>query len=340
MGALSNYAIERFYLHYLNDSGKNVQAEIFTAQNIFLNWYKSSFVNKIIFRLGIQSVYGMINDRLKEKVVQFQPDILFIFKGMEIFPSTLEWSAKRGIKLINYNPDNPFIFSGRGSGNKNITKSIGLFDYHFTYDSSIQRKIKSDYNLPVEKLPFGFDFPEDLYNEFGDLDEINKLCFLGNPDKHRAAFIQFLAEKGVKVDVFGHKWSKFVNNGNVTAFGPVYGDDFWKTLHKYRVQLNLMRPHNPGSHNMRSFEIPAAGGIMLAPYTEDHAAFFQKNTEVFLFEDKLDCLKKINYILSLPRESADKIRKAARERSIGSGYSYCARTKQILRFFEEIVNDK
>ena len=56
----------------------------------------------------------------------------------------------------------------------------------------------------------------------------------------------------------------------------VESSDFWKVLRKYRVQLNLMRPHNLDSHNMRSIEVPAVGGIGLFPDTPDHERFFEK----------------------------------------------------------------
>jgi hypothetical protein len=113
-------------------------------------------------------------------------------------------------------------------------------------------------------LPFGFELSDKLFKECSEQDEVMKLCFLGNPDKERVQFIEQLANS-LPIGVYGNDWNKHTIHSNITCFGPVYRDGFWKTLYRYRVQLNLMRPHNPASHNMRSFEIPAVGGIGLYP---------------------------------------------------------------------------
>jgi spore maturation protein CgeB len=135
-GAISNYAIERHFLKHFKDIGLIV--EVFAAQNIFLDYYSKSLFNKLLFRAGHESIYKKINLDLRKKVEEFGPDVFFVFKGMEIYPSTLQWIKSRGVKLVNYNPDNPFIFSGRGSGNKNVTDSISIFDLHLTYDTTVQ----------------------------------------------------------------------------------------------------------------------------------------------------------------------------------------------------------
>jgi len=133
-GAGKAPAIERYYIKHLNELG--VETELFAAQDIFFQQYGKSLVNKILFKAGLSTIYREINDLFREKVKQASPDIIWVFKGMEIFPETLRWAKKEGIKLVNYNADNPFIFSGKGSGNKNVTGSIGLYDLHMTYDKA------------------------------------------------------------------------------------------------------------------------------------------------------------------------------------------------------------
>ena len=99
----------------------------------------------------------------------------------------------------------------------------------------------------------------------------------------------------------------------------MYDRVFWKTLRKYRVQLNLMRPHNPDTHNMRSFEVPGVGGIQLAPDTDDHKTYFEPGKEIFLYKNLEECTSQIKKILALNTEDARKIRDHARMRSIDSG---------------------
>lgn len=322
------YAIENYYVKYLREYGINVFH--FPSQNLFLDHYSKNIFNKIIFKAGLSPVYELINNKFKEEVEKFQPDVIWVFKGMEIYPESLQWAKNRNIKLVNYNPDNPFLFSGKGSGNKNITLSLALYNLHLTYNSSVMQQIENKYQLPAALLPFGFEVGAALYNECYGIEEIIKPCFLGNPDIFRAEFIKQLAGLGIKIDVYGHNWPKFIHHPNVSVFNPVYDKVFWKTLRKYRVQLNLMRPHNPESHNMRSFEVPGIGGIQLAPKTEDHESYFKCGNEIFLFSDIEECYYQLKKLLGLPEYEANKIRLNARSRSLNSGYSYAERTGQAL----------
>lgn len=334
VGSDKIWAIERFYYKYFIELG--IQTEFFLAQSMFYDYYQKNLLNKIIFKSGFSSIHKKINKAFRRKVNLVKPDVVFIFKGMEIAPDTLKSIGVLGIKRVNYNPDNPFVFSGKGSGNKNITKSIQLYDLHFTYNTSVKQKLQEDYNVPVKFLPFGFELDELLYIDSTKEKEIVKVCFLGNPDRHRAAFINQLADRGIKIDIYGNDWKKFVNHKNITLFNPVYGNDFWKVLRKYRVQLNLMRIHNPHSHNMRSFEVPGVGGIMVAPDTKEHRSFFEVDKEIFLFNDLQSCIEKINYLLNLNKGDADKIRNNARNKSLTAGYTYRDRSKQVLEALHQL----
>lgn len=332
VGSLSAYAIERHFLKYL---ASYYDLRIFDSKGIFLKYYHKSIWNKILVRLNIGNFYKKINENLIGFFVDFEPDIILVFKGMEIKPSTLKYATSKRIFLVNYNPDNPFIFSGRGSGNSNVKKSISLYDLHITYDAWIKENIEKKYHIPVRLLPFGFEINNLLSQNVTNEKEIKKTCFVGMPDKYRAEFLNKLAESGIEIDVYGLHWSKFLTHKNITVFNPVFDEDLYKTLYKYRVQLNYMRPHNMNSHNMRTFEIPAIGGIQLAPATVDHIKFFNVGKEIFTYSDIYDCTKKIKYLLSLSETDAQLIRKNAKEKSISAKYSYKERAEELFHILKE-----
>src|ERR1700709_454037 len=122
------WSLEKIYYKYLRQL--NIDVELFPAQNYFYNYYNNSIINKISYRTGISGIIHKINKLLIKHIEKFQPDVAWIFKGMEILPSTLELMKKKNIFLVNYNPDNPFIFSGTGSGNDNISKSLSNYNLH------------------------------------------------------------------------------------------------------------------------------------------------------------------------------------------------------------------
>jgi hypothetical protein len=248
---------------------------------------------------------------------------------MEILPKTLLKIRAKGIKLINYNPDNPFFFSGRGSGNKNITNSIDLYDLHLTYNLSVLNQLLA-LGQKAYWLPFGFESDAAVFTECKREVEIVKVCFVGNPDRFRENFLQALADQGIAIDVYGKGWK--VKHPLIERFGPVYGIDYWKTLRKYRIQLNPLRPHNPTSHGMRSFEVPGIGGILLTPDTIEHTQFFLADEEAFYYIDISTCLEKINHLLSLSKLEAELIREKARNRSLSSKYDYNSRALEALDY--------
>ena len=339
VGSLSNYAIERFYLKYLNKNlFDSVECKVFTAQDVFLKFYNRSVINKLAFRIGYRDIYVMINEKLKAELDKYQPDHLLVFKGMEVFPSTLQYAIDRKINIINYNPDNPFIFSGSGSGNENVSESIKMYDLHFSYNLQVRDRIEEDYGIPCGWLPFGFEVDEKVYHHCLSEKEIVKACFIGNPDHIRANFIKEIAEEGIKIDVFGYKWNSFLNHKNITLYNSVFGEEFWKNLHRYRVQLNPLRIHNLNSHAMRSFEVPAIGGIMLAARTAEHEMFFNEFSECFYYDNTVDAIQNIKDILSLTHNEAKEIRNNARQRSLDSYYSYKCRAGQFLSMLNQFKN--
>jgi spore maturation protein CgeB len=334
IGSDKIYAIENFYVKYLREEG--VYVCNFPAQSIFYDYYQKNLFNKLILKIGLSNIYNSINKKFEQQVETIKPDAILLFKGMEIFPQSLKWAQSQGIKLINYNPDNPFLFSGSGSGNKNIKDSIALYDLHLTYNMDVKKEMEAMYRIPTEILPFGFNINDELFKKCCLQQEIIRVCFLGNPDSYRGDFLNQLAKEGIELDVYGNDWHKFVNHPNIKIFVPVYGEDFWLTLRKYRVQLNLMRPHNPDSHNMRSFEVPGVGGIQLAPVTPDHQLYFEAGKEIYLYTDIKESIRQIKKILALSPEEANTIREQARQRSLFSGYSYKDRSKQLLRHIRNL----
>lgn len=334
VGSDKVYAIENLYARYLQAHGAEVYQ--FPAQSLFYDYYQHSILNKLFFKAGLSRILKKVNSQFREKVSSFKPDIVWVFKGMEIFPSSIRWVRQQNIPLANYNPDNPFIFSGKGSGNSYVTDALPLYDLHMTYNLGIQQELKEKFHIPTILLPFGFDLSQELFETCVRQEEINKVCFLGNPDGPRAAFINELAAEGLSIDVYGNNWKDFSRHERITVCPPVYGDEFWKILRRYRVQLNLMRIHNEDSHNMRSFEVPGVGGIMLAPSTTEHRLFFRDQEEVFLFSDVKDCVRQANALLGMDKTQADIVRQKARQRSINDGYSYSSRAKYVFEQFQQL----
>jgi spore maturation protein CgeB len=333
VGGDYTWSIERFYLKHLN-SIKEVKAYLFPAQNHLYAYLDAHIVHKIQHRLGLSGIYKSINRELFQKLEEHKPDILWVFKGMEVLPETLSYAKGKGIRIANYNPDNPFIFTGRGSGNTNVSRTIRLYDLHFSYSQEIMAQLNAfSSSYQVHFLPFGYELPEDLQLDPQPKNEIISTCFIGNPDKERAAFLKQLLDLGIEVDLYGNGWNRYLKHANAKAFAPVYHHDLYKYLQLYRVQLNMLRKHNVASHNMRTFEIPAVGGIQLAPYTKEHVKFFRNGEEIFLYHDAKGAASLTQQLLLKDKEEVVLLRSRARERCERDAYSYRDRSRYVHKIF-------
>jgi predicted DNA binding CopG/RHH family protein len=298
VGSDYEWSIEQSYLKVLKN--KEVITELYPIQNKFYNYYYRSFIHKLCYRLGVSSILKRLNKELLLFVESFQPTHIWVFKGMEVLPSTLQAFREKGIKLINYNPDNPFIFTGRGSGNKNITQSISLYDWYLSYDRSVVQQLKA-MKVHADLFPFAIDYDKKDVLLTIRL-SIPRLAFIGNPDQERVLFLNQLAALGVPLDVYGHDWNITRLHPSIKIFTSLSRVEYIKLVPQYKAVLNLMRIHNLDSHNMRSLEIPAFGGVQLASRTTDHAVFFKDGKEVFLFSNAAEAAEQWIKILSLSNQ--------------------------------------
>jgi len=331
IGSDYEWSIERSYLNALKE--KQIYCDLYAVQNIFYDYYHASLYHKIIFRLGLSTIIKKINKDLVLFVEQYAPTHIWVFKGMEILPSTLTIWKSRGIKLINYNPDNPFIFTGSGSGNKNITNSICCYDWYLSYDPTVVKQLLQ-MNIHANLFPFAIDLADD-FKYPNDAFSNNKLAFIGNPDQERVLFLNQLADFKIPIDVYGHNWNKFSLHKGIEVHDALDKLAYQQLVPKYRAVLNLMRIHNLNSHNMRSFEIPAYGGVQLASRTKDHADFFEDGKEIFLFSDAKEAASKWYLIQEISVQDFQKGINLAQNK-LRLMHSYGARIDFFLNGLEQL----
>ena len=142
IGSSYAWSLESYYLNHLTKI-KNLEIDFFSTSEFEKN--KITLIYKIERRLfpNKDKYYKILNNDILNKCEKFKPDVILIFKGMEIFPDTLVKIRTMGIKLVNYNPDHPFIIFSRGSGNLNVLKSVSLYSLHFSYNLGVIKEIES-----------------------------------------------------------------------------------------------------------------------------------------------------------------------------------------------------
>lgn len=341
-------ALEKHYTEGLKPMVKHI--DLFPFPNMVHEYFGNSLIRKIQYRYKwwIKLKLEELNSALIDRISNFKTDIVWIFKGIDILPETLLQIKRMGVKVVNYNPDHPFIRTFRSGGGQEIENALPFYDLVFCYSRDLMHEINCRYGGKVKTvyLPFGYSHKDiamhPLPSSEMEVSEVQKICFIGNPDSElRYNTLAELIRRKLPIDIYGLGWKKYFNNKNdqTFIFPGVYEMEYWKTLQKYRVQLNIFRPHNINSHNMRSFEIPAIGGIQLAPSSIEHEELFTEGKEIFLFKNLDELENKARFLLDLSVKDALEIRKSSQARSTRSGYSYDDRAQIVYQAFKELCQN-
>jgi spore maturation protein CgeB len=268
------------------------------------------------------------NQDLIAYVKEHRPDLVFVSKGTYLLPDTLQAIKSTSSQTLTacFHPDDPF--SENPTNANRLTKgAIPLFDHYFIWSQSILLKLEEIDGPQVHYLPFGFDedriiVPEQkLAYQYG-------ISFIGNGDAERQKWVREVAEQlqPAALSVFGNHYPSIPN---VSLHPPVYDQSYFDLFRKSKVNINILRKQNKGSNNMRTFEIPAAGGFMLHEHSEEVMEIFRPEQEAVYFssvEELVD--KSVFYLKNDTNREAIAVRGFEKARK---GHSYQNRMKKILQ---------
>ena len=301
------------------------------VQNMFFRKVQAHFFPAVLTR--------EVTAKLEQEVLEYKPDVLIIVKGLYISPGLLERLKRRGVFLVNYNPDHPIYFETRASGNANIKKAIPHYNLLFTYSPVIQAALKAYMpRLVTAVLPFGYEESKYSKNDISGKALIKRVCFAGTGDKARAKFIYDLISHKVPVDIYGKGYSKYldVKSDYLTLLPEVSGDEYLGRLQQYSIALNLYREQNRGGHNMRSFEIPSVGGVQLVEYSRQMDDLFKNGEEIYLYRNSEELYGMISEILQFSDDHLVDMKHRVRDKTLHSQFSYRHRALQMM----EVISAK
>ncbi len=246
-----------------------------------------AFADKLL-RLRIANRVG---NWFVDAIESASPDLVLVIKGRTISPDTLS-NAKRILNnrpLVNFNPDSPWEPS---NSTKRLLESIPVYDAHFTWNTRLQSEFIKAGGITVYHLPFAYDpvlhHPPTDKNSKPQYDAI----FVGTYSPERDKLLGSLTD--CEIRIVGNDWqrAKVVPKHWILS-KAVYGEDALEVLGRGACAINILRPQNYGSHNMRTFEIPASARPMLATRSEEQAQWFPEGTEAEYFDGPEELSSKI-----------------------------------------------
>lgn len=334
LGAFEKGALENYYVEGLQKEGLPV-----VTYDIATPYYlqiEQSLFNKVVNKVYPAVFYKPINDDLQQFIVGKKYDVILVFKGLTLFPETIISLKEHTRLLCCYNPDHPFNFFSEGSGNSNILNSITHYDLYITYAKNIAKELQRLYKVASGVIPFGFDSSAltktDKNTVFAD-----QLLFIGAYDKERTSFLSSLESDHLAI--YGdQKWG---TRNRHNAFirkaykgRSLYDDDYKTAINTSKGVLNLLRKQNieESSHNMRTFEVPGYGGLLITNRTDEQMAFFEGDKEAVFFDTVEELKEKLQYLDSNPKKVMQ-MKQAAMNRSFRSDYSYAHRSRELYKLW-------
>jgi spore maturation protein CgeB len=278
----------------------------------------------------------LLNLDLVRAVRTLVPDVVLVMKGPALSPVTLEALRAPGRSLVVYLPDdlrNPLNTTARMRG------CLPLWDVVFTPRPFAREELLQDGARRVESLPFAYDPflsrpPEEPLSEGDPLRR--QITFVGATAPERVELLSGLVRRGLPVAVFGPRWGESSLDPALAACctsRAVVGDELRRVFHGSGANLSLLRRANRDLHQMRTFEVPACGGLLLAERTEDHAAWFENGREALLFDGLDECAALCERLLGDPAW-ARSVAAAGHRRLLADGHAYADRAQRLLELLE------
>lgn len=217
-------------------------------------------------------------------------DLVFVIKGQRLSAETVDRVREAtGAPVVNFYPDDPFSpeRSNRLAYGPNV---LAAYDVCFTFARHLIPRYEQAHARGTHYLPFARD--PGLHSPFrGTSHPKFDVVFVGNLDADRVRVLDALAVDH-RVAVFGERTTAVVPKGSALAratFGPAaYGADLSHALATAAISLNVMRPQNAQSHNMRSYESPACGAFTLSQRTPELTELFAEGEEIVCFGDEAE----------------------------------------------------
>lgn len=274
---------------------------------------------------------GRFGKSLIERCAQFQPRVVICSGIAPVSRDVLLTIRKMGISVFNYLSDDPW---NPGHHAHWFLESLRHYDCVFSPRRANLNDLRSHGCPAVSYLPFAYSEDAHLIRDGRPATEDSSspdIVFVGGADSDRIPFMTALVQANFSLRLYGGYWERFpaiVRN----AGGIIPPPEVQRVTTSARIALCLVRRANRDGHVMRSFEIPAMGGCMLAESTVEHRELFgEEGQAVLYFQDIPELIRKARWLLDHPEER-QRLRAAVHRRITSGGHTYSDRLRSMLAY--------
>jgi glycosyltransferase involved in cell wall biosynthesis len=295
--------------------------------------------NRILRRAMRSSLWNAVNREAIKVAERIRPALIFAVKCSFLNPETIRHIRKSvGVPFVNHYPDHPYIgirWDPREASalRRDLIEVMRQYSMVFMWEPSLVERLRRD-GVEAKYLPFAvdpeisrpLDVGEGLHCDRCNLD--HDVTFIATYTRYRCAEVAAIREHTVAI--WGNNWPRQWRtlSGQHRAHAPVWGSACGDIHARAPVSLNVLNAENLGGPNMRTFEVPGSGGVMLARYSKAQDEFFPENEAAVYYRSPAELDDKIELILRDPELRA-RIRKNGSR--LAAAQTYDVRAAQVLR---------
>lgn len=296
-------------------------------------WLRSRIGHRLTRRILAARRIGSAgwNHKLASSLEDLSPDLFLIMNGTLLMPETVRRVRESGTRIAVVYADDPT----RGSPNYHpeFVPVAREADLVFIWSRRLKERLEKEEDLRARYLPFGWD-PAVFPKIHGRSPAGAEVVFVGGWDRRRERWLEPVARR-FDLEVWGPDyWQTRTKPGSPVREcwqgRALRGREAAEAVARADIALNVFREQNlPDGTNMRTFEVPGAGGFLLSHDSSGAREVFPGGEAGAYFDTREEMLAQLERYLSSPTDRA-RIATAAHE-IVRAGHRYVDRARAILR---------
>ncbi len=285
------------------------------------------------------------NREILERARRFRPQIVWIEKGVFVFPQTLRELRRLGGVLVYHNTDD-----WRADTRMHwlhwrfLLRGLRDYDVHITSNLHNVEEFRRD-GLPRVyhmELCANRAVPEPSPMTAEERAAVGApVGFIGHWEPYTEELLLHLIRAHIPLKIYGPNWESARARSElqgVCQYRGVWGEEYGRAIVSFDINLGIVSTQNRNHTASRTFQIPALGAFLLHQRNPVVAGFFREGEEAAFFEGPDELLAQCRRYLADPEERR-RVAAAGRRRCHESGYFEEDRVAEIAREFPAWVDD-
>lgn len=257
-------------------------------------------------------------------------DLVVVIKAELLMPDAISALRERGQTVCVVHPDDPF--PERSNHRPELLPNARAASGNFIWSRQLKARLEDAGAQNVTYLPFAWD-PVVFPHVEARAGKRTNVVFVGGWDRHRERWLEPVAEH-FGLEIWGPRyWATRTRRGSPLRGcwqgRALRGREAAEVVAGAAISLNVFREQNlPDGTNMRTFEVPGAGGFPLSHRSEGATEIYPEGEAGAYFDTVDEMLGQLEYFLTHVEERRAIAREAheitARE------HRYVHRARRIL----------